>query len=94
MYTNARFFFFFLGSRPRHTDVSRLGVKLERQLPAYATATATRDVRLICDQHHGSQQRRILNRLSEAGIKPSSSWLLVRFITADPQWELRIPKFN
>ena len=43
----------------------RLGVTLELQLPAYATATAMEDLSRVCD--HSSQQRRILNLLSEAG---------------------------
>ena len=60
------FFFFFLGSNPRHMEVPRLGVQLERQLPAYATATATRDPSHICDLHYSSRQHQILNPLSEA----------------------------
>ena len=47
-------------------EVPRLGVKLELQLPAYATATATQDPSHICDLHHSSQQCRILNPLSKA----------------------------
>ena len=34
------FVFSFSGLHLRHTEVPRLGVKLELQLPAYATATA------------------------------------------------------
>ena len=39
------FFFFFvlLGPHPRHMEVLMLGGELELQLPAYTTATATRD---------------------------------------------------
>ena len=33
----------FLGLHLRHTEVPRLGVKSELQLPAYTTATATPD---------------------------------------------------
>ena len=47
-------------------DVSRLGIKSELQLPAYATATATRDLSRICDLHYSSQQRQIPDLLSEA----------------------------
>ena len=47
-------------------EVPRLGVKLEVQLPAFAIAIATQELNLICDQHHSSQQRQILNPLSEA----------------------------
>jgi len=36
-------FIFFLGLHLWHMEVPRLGVKLELQLPAYTTATATLD---------------------------------------------------
>ena len=36
-------------------DVSRLGVKSERQLPAYATAKG--DLSGFCDLHRSSRQR-------------------------------------
>ena len=58
-------FFCSLGLHPRHMEVSRLGVYLELQLPAYATGTATPDLSCICDLHHSSRQRQILNLLSE-----------------------------
>ena len=47
-------------------EVSRLGVKWELQLLVCATATATRDPSHVCDQHHSSWQRQILNTLREA----------------------------
>ena len=47
-------------------EVPKPGVQLELQLPATATATAMRDPRHVCDLHHGSGQRQILNRLSKA----------------------------
>ena len=47
-------------------EVPRLGVELELKLPAYTRATAMLDPSLICDLHHSSRQRRILNPLSEA----------------------------
>ena len=46
----------FLGPQVQHMEVPRLGVKLELQLLAYAIATATQDLSLICDLHHSSQQ--------------------------------------
>ena len=55
----------FLGLHLRHMEFPRLGVEEELQLPAYATATATSDRSCICDLHHSSWQRRILNPLSE-----------------------------
>ena len=47
-------------------EVSRLGVKLELQLPAYTTATATPDPSHVYDLYHFSWQWRVLNPLSEA----------------------------
>ena len=72
-------FFGFLGSYLRHMEVPRLGVKLELQLPAYTTATATQDPSHVYDLHHSLQQCQILNSLSEARIEPTTSWILVRF---------------
>ena len=57
---------FFLGPHVRHMEVPRLGVESELQMPAYATATATRDLSHVCDLHHSSQQHWILNALSKA----------------------------
>ena len=62
-------FFFsccFLGLHLRHMEVPKLGVQLELQLPAHATATAMQDPSHIDDLHHSLQQCRILNPLSEA----------------------------
>ena len=60
-------------------EVPRLRVQLEPQLPAYTTATglhqshsnarsklATPDPSCVCDLHHSSQQRQILNPLGRA----------------------------
>ena len=69
-------------------EVPRLGVQSELQLPAYSTATAMSDLSHIYDLHRSSWQCQILNPLSEAAIEPASSWILVRFISAEPQWEL------
>ena len=45
-------YFFFLGLHLRHMEFPRLGVQSELQLPAYTTATATRALSHICNQHH------------------------------------------
>ena len=45
---------------------SQSGVESELQLPANTTATAVGDQSCICDVYHSSQQRWILNLLSEA----------------------------
>ena len=62
------FFFFWslLGTHSQHTEVSRLGVKLELQLPAYTTAIAMPDPSYVCYLYHSSWQCWILNPLSKA----------------------------
>ena len=84
------FFFTFLRPLPGHTEVPRLGVELELQLLACTTAAATQYLSHICNLHHSSWQRWILNPLSkgrdQARVLP---WILVRVITAEPQWELQ-----
>ena len=67
-------------------EVPRLGVEVELQL--LATATAMQDPSCVCNLHHSSLQHQIFNPLSEPGIEPETSWLLVGFISAVPQWEL------
>ena len=47
-------------------EVPRLGVESELHLPAYITATATRDSSCVCDLHCRSWQCQILNPLREA----------------------------
>ena len=54
-----------LGPNPQHKAIPRLGIKSELQLPAYTTDTATWDPSPVCDLHHSSRHRRILNPLSE-----------------------------
>ena len=47
-------------------EVPRLGVESDLQLPAYTTATMTRDPSLVCNLHGSSQQHQIPNPLNEA----------------------------
>ena len=55
------FYFIFGGLHLWHMEVPWLGIELELQLPAYATATATKDLSRIFDLHHSSWQRWIPN---------------------------------
>ena len=74
---------------------SKAGVELELQLPAYTTATATKDPSHVCDLYHSSHQLRILSPLRGQGSNPITSWILVKFVTTEPQWELpRVYFFN
>ena len=55
----------FLGPYLQYMEIPRPGVESELQLLAYTTTTATQDPSRIYDLHHSSQQRQILNPLSE-----------------------------
>ena len=67
------FFLSFLGLYPWHMEVPKLGVELELQLPASTTA------------HNNAES---LTHWARPRIEPSSSWILVRFVTAEPRQEL------
>ena len=56
-------------------------LQLQLQLPAGATATP--DLNHICDLSRSLQPHQILNPLSESSpeIKPTSSWIVVGFLT-------------
>ena len=56
----------FLGLHLWHVEVPRPGIESELQSLAYTTATATQDPSHICNLHHISRQRWILNSLWEA----------------------------
>ena len=76
---------FFGGEQhPQHMKVLRLGVESELQLPA----TATPDPSRVCALQNSSWQHQFLDPPSEPGIKPASSWILVRFAIAEPWWKL------
>ena len=72
----------------QHMEVPRLGVESELFPLAYTTATEMPDLRHICNLHHSSGQCQILNPLSKARIEPTSSWILVKFVSTEPLWEL------
>ena len=69
--------FVFLGPYPWHMEVPRLGVELELQLQAAATATL--DPSHVCGLQCSSQQCRILNPLSKARVRTrvlmDTSWV-------------------
>ena len=44
---------------------------------------------LVCDLHHSSQRCLILNPLSEASDQTWVFMMVVRFISAEPRWELQ-----
>ena len=58
--------FFWGGLHPQQIEVPRLGVESELQLSACTTATAMPDLSCVCNLHHSSWQRQMLNLLSKA----------------------------
>ena len=74
-----KFCFVFLGLYLQHMEFSRLGVELELQLLAYATAIAMPDLSRVCELHHSSRQCGMLNPLSRARdrtrILMDASWI-------------------
>ena len=81
--------FFFLGLLLQHMEVPRLVIKLELQLPAYATVIATWDLSHICDLSHSSQQHWILNPLSEARDRTCNLVVPSWMVSAVPRRELQ-----
>ena len=78
--------FVFLGPHPQHKAVPRLGVNFELQLPAY-TATAIPDPSHISTYTIAHSNTGSLTHWGRPGIEPVSSWILVGFITIEPQQE-------
>ena len=72
----------FLGLHLQHLEVPRLRAQSKQQLLAYPRATVTRDPSLMCDN------ARSLTHWAWPGIEPTSSRILVRFISAVSQREL------
>ena len=55
---------------------------------AYGSSQAKGIGAAAASLHHSPWQRRVPKPLSEAGEQLISSWILVGFIIAEPQWEL------
>ena len=91
MFWKPGFFFFFslslLGLHPWHMKSPRLGVKSKLKLPAYTRATPP-DLSHVCNLHHSHSKAGSLTHWARLGIKPASSWILVGFVTNEPQREL------
>ena len=95
-YQVGHFFFFYfdvLGPHLQPIEVPRLGVESERQLLAYTVATATPDASHVCNLHHSSWQHQIHNPLSETRDQTCVFMMLVRFVFAEPGWELQVGHF-
>ena len=77
------FSFSFLGPHPQHMEVPWWGVESELHILVYATATATWDLAHTTAQGNTGS----LTHWARPEIKTVSSWILVGFITTEPQWE-------
>ena len=59
-------FFFFLMAEPKAYGISQARGWIRAAAVTYATATATRNLRHICNLYHSLQQCQVLDPLSEA----------------------------
>ena len=76
----ANLFCLFFRQHLRHLEVPRPGVKSELQLLVYATATAMPDPSHVCDLQLMATMGPLTHWV-RPGIKPTSSWILVEFLT-------------
>ena len=70
-----RFFLIFLGLHPKHMKVLWLGGWI-------------RAVAVAAGLHHSHSNARSLTHWVRPGIEPASLWILVGFVSSEPQWEL------
>uniref|UniRef100_A0A8D1JLB7 IFT52 GIFT domain-containing protein n=1 Tax=Sus scrofa TaxID=9823 RepID=A0A8D1JLB7_PIG len=75
-------------------EVPRLGVESQLEPLAYARATATRDPSRVCNLHHSSRQRRILNPLSKDEITSEKLIGVKLWITAGPREKFTAAEFE
>ena len=65
------------------------------RLAAYGNSQARSWIGAVATSlHHSSQQRQIPNPLSSPGIELVSSWILVGFVTTEPQQDLHERVFS
>ena len=88
-------FFFFLGPRPWHMEGPKPGVELELQPCQPAPQPQQHGIQADSATYttaHGNA--RSLIHWARPGIEPTSSWILVRFVTGEPQREYPIWVFK
>ena len=81
-------FFFFFRAAPTAYGCSQAKCWIRAEAAGLCHSHSNDRSEPVCDLHHSSQQCRILNPLSEARIKPATSWFLVGFVSPVPRWEL------
>ena len=78
-------FFCFLGAHTQHMEVRRLEVELELYLLAYVTATEMRDPSHTCNYTTAHGNTISLTHQARPGMEAASPWILVKFVTPEPQ---------
>ena len=87
------FIFFGLFAFSRAASAACGGSQARGLIRAVATGLhqshSNADLSRICNLHHSSRQRWMLNPLSEPGIQPATLWFLVGFVSTVPWCELQ-----
>ena len=81
----------FLGLHPRHMEVPRLGVELELHLPRPQQHQTWTMFGTYITAHGNAGS---LTHWARQGIRPTSSWILAGFVTAEPQWNSELWIFH
>ena len=81
-------FLSFFGQHPWHMEVPKLGVEMELHLPPTPQPQQRRiwAASVTYTMAHGNTGS--LTHWARPGVEPTSLWILVRFVTAEPWWEL------
>ena len=85
------FFFCLLGPYPWHMEVPRLGVESGLATAAGLHHSHNNVGSTSSTYTTAHRNTRSLTHWARPGIDPASSWILVGFISAAPQWELQHP---
>ena len=81
------FLFCFFGPHPWHMAFPSLGVKTELQLLAFATAKQRGIQSASATYTTVHRNARSLTHKARPRTEPEPSWILLRFISAESQWE-------
>ena len=80
------FFFFFRATLAAYGDSQARGwIGAVAAGLQHSPATAIPDQSHVCNLHHSSRQLGSLTQWLRPGIKPASSWILVRFVFDEPK---------
>ena len=90
------YIYFYLGLHAQHMEVPSLGVQLDWNYSRWPMPQPQQcqiwAMSVTCRTAHGNA--RFLTHWVRMGIEPEFSWMLVRFFSTKPQWELLCPFLN